>query len=426
MSRAKLSRRAAVSLLTKRAACLSIVLLAWNGTVLRLARCVAQNAKTVEISLDQIIFNNALEPGTPLNGLGGLQVGPFAYDLAPYVHRNFTVAWQEQLRGNPGRSQHYSTDDFSSCAIAVEMNKLQAEKGGLDFLIVPGGNPIPAQIFVSRHFFVFTDVRKPPHSKVFRTGDRFLPLGYSFPAIETLPEEFADKWGTFLKKRAKSATHSHNSINDFYPFSKWAIATNFHLCCLKEITPESLNLLCRVDSTGGVKHKFCMCGLEKISATLAQSLVESKCHFWLSSHTDVSKEVECILREGSTGTKGGIELEGKAGLSNSRFTLCLDPVGPRPNWPNRNQGGRPWWGLTHFGPQFHERYQNTLPEGFAYAVLEGHCEHLRSFSKAEVEKVYEQNDAQKKQFKEQKKRPRGQAVDRPQNEVWSSQFNKSR
>ncbi len=96
MSRVKLSRRAAVSLLARRAACLSIVLLAWNGTVLRLARCVAQNAKTVEISLDQIISNNTLEPGTLLNGLGGLQVGPFAYDLAPYVHRNFTVDWQEQ------------------------------------------------------------------------------------------------------------------------------------------------------------------------------------------------------------------------------------------------------------------------------------------------------------------------------------------
>ena len=397
----------------------------------------------VEIPLNEIIneqhFQDKIEPGALRDG--NLTLSDFAYDLAPYVQRYFTVDWYEQLRFQRGRGQGdwgkavppnglnpfpkpiaISTDDLSSCVIAVEINKLRLRKPNLNFPIKASPkNLISAQKFISKHFFIFTDVLMPPNSEIFDTGQRYPPLGYSFPAIETLPEDFAGKWGKFLEWRAKAAdSKGWNNVNEFYPFSKWAICTNFHLCSLKRPTPKSIELLCRVATTGGVKHKFCLCGLQEIDEELAGALVRSECHFWLSSHTEVSEEAEAILRKGN-GDKVGTKLAEKKGLNSNRFTLCLDPVGPRNNRPARGDRGRDWGNIVHFGPQYHERF--SLPKGFSFAVLEGRCLHLRSFSKVEVEDLLEKNNLQKKQ-RGVNQAPKGELPDRSQNRKEQTQFNR--
>ena len=61
----------------------------------------------VEIPLNEIIneqhFQDKIEPGALRDG--NLTLSDFAYDLAPYVQRYFTVDWYEQLRFQRGRGQ---------------------------------------------------------------------------------------------------------------------------------------------------------------------------------------------------------------------------------------------------------------------------------------------------------------------------------
>ena len=209
---------------------LSLVVLTWLTLSLDAGNCIAKENTPAVIRLDKIIdrklIQDEIEPGTYFNKI---ELGPAAYDLGPYVHRYFIDHWAggyraaEHFAGNVlgGIPRNHRRLNFAlgerdflnrkvdkrltSCVIAVELKKLLEEAGETDFLITsPTGLPTKGQRFIAKHFFVFTDIETPPDTEVFDLGNVYEPLGYSFPAIKTLPLGFAEKWGGFCVKTPKN------------------------------------------------------------------------------------------------------------------------------------------------------------------------------------------------------------------------------
>jgi len=385
---------------------LSLVVLTWLTFSLDAGNCIAKENKPVVITLDQIIdrklIQDEIEPGTYRNEI---EFGPAAYDLGPYVHRYFIDNWDwgwQHARHNAGKVLGRRPQDrgffigevgkrLTSCVIAVELRKLLKKAGETDFLIMqPTADRFKAQQFITKHFFVFTDIETPPNTEVFDIGNAYKPLGYSFPAIKTLPLGFAKKWGEFLRKnlaRIEADRHqTHERILKFYPLHPGYIVTNIHLCSLEEIKPEVIEALCGKVGSSSIaqsnyqkssefNYQFCLCGLREITEGVAQAMVSSGRRFWLSSQTKITEDAEKILRNGHLSERkggSGHVLGQIPGLNTNRFTLCVHPKLRKPQ-PTIVGGIRVWT------LQFNEMRNSC----FSYAVLPGpgRCEHLKCFSK---------------------------------------------